>query len=142
VVLGELAVHPVWGVVALPLLAQLYVRKKDLIGIHPKHRPPFRTKLELAVELLRWAAIWLKLLGKPDHGDSRLSDRHPPHSGIPEAVVREWVGHVDRDVLRLYTHIASTESRAAMRRFVGQSEGKAANEEGKTGNGDAPKTDS
>jgi hypothetical protein len=65
VVLGVLAVHPVWGVVALPLLARLYVRKKDLIGIHPKHRPPFRTKLELAVELLRWAAIWLKLLGKP-----------------------------------------------------------------------------
>jgi len=65
VVLGLLATHPAWGVIALPLLARLYVRKKDLIGIDPKHRPAFRTKLELAVELLRWAKLWLGLLGKP-----------------------------------------------------------------------------
>jgi hypothetical protein len=65
VVLGILAEHPAWGVVALPLLARLYVRKKDLPGIDPKHRPEFRTKLELAVELLRWAKLWLGPLGKP-----------------------------------------------------------------------------
>jgi hypothetical protein len=65
VVLALLAAHPAWGVIALPLLARMYVRKKDLPGIDPKHRPPFRTKLELAVELLRWAKVWLGLLGKP-----------------------------------------------------------------------------
>jgi hypothetical protein len=65
VVLGLLATHKTWGVIALPLLARLYVRKKDLPGIAPKHRPPFRTKLERAVELLRWASTWLGLLGKP-----------------------------------------------------------------------------
>lgn len=65
VVLGLLAHHPAWGTIALPLLARLYVRKKDLPGIDPEHRPPFRTKLELAVELLRWAKLWLRLLGKP-----------------------------------------------------------------------------
>jgi hypothetical protein len=65
VVLGLLVAHPAWGVIALPLLARLYVRKKDLPGIDPKHRPPFRTKLELAVELLRWAKPWLALLRKP-----------------------------------------------------------------------------
>jgi hypothetical protein len=65
VVLGLLATHPAWGTMALPLLARLYVRKKDLPGIDPKHRPEFRTKLELAVELLRWASLWLGLLGKP-----------------------------------------------------------------------------
>jgi DDE superfamily endonuclease len=65
VVLGLLVTHPAWGVIALPLLARLYVRKKDLPGIDPKHRPAFRTKLELAVELLRWARTWLGLLGKP-----------------------------------------------------------------------------
>jgi hypothetical protein len=43
----------------------MYVRRKDLVGIDPKHRPAFRTKLELAVELLRWAKIWLGLLNKP-----------------------------------------------------------------------------
>ena len=65
VVLGLLVTHQAWGVIALPLLARLYVRKKDLPAIDPKHRPEFRTKLELAVELLRWAKKWLGLLGKP-----------------------------------------------------------------------------
>src|SRR5438874_3685698 len=65
VVLALLAAHPAWGVIALPLLARLYVRKTDLPGIDPKHRPEFRTKLELAVELLRWAKPWLGILGLP-----------------------------------------------------------------------------
>lgn len=65
VVLGLLAPHPSWGIIALPLLSRLYVRRKDLPKIHPRHRPAFRTKLELAVELLRWARLWLGLLGKP-----------------------------------------------------------------------------
>ena len=65
VVLGLLAVHPAWGVIALPLLARMYVRAIDLPGIDPKHRPEFRTKLRLGVELLRWARAWLKYTGKP-----------------------------------------------------------------------------
>ncbi len=65
VVLALLVAHPAWGVVALPLLARLYVRKKDLPGIDPKHRPEFRTKLELAIELLQWVKPWLDLLGLP-----------------------------------------------------------------------------
>jgi hypothetical protein len=64
VVLGLLARHPAWGVVALPLLARLYVRRKHLGGIDPLHRPPFRTKLELAVELMRWAVAWLGSSGR------------------------------------------------------------------------------
>lgn len=65
VVLGLLATHPLWGVIALPLLARLYVRKKDLSAIDEPHRPVFATKLELAVELVRWAKCWLGFLGKP-----------------------------------------------------------------------------
>ena len=65
VVLGLLLTHKAWGTIALPLLSRLYVRKKDLPKIDPKHRPEFRTKLVLAVELLRWAKAWLRLLGKP-----------------------------------------------------------------------------
>jgi hypothetical protein len=65
VVLGLLVAHPLWGVIALPLLARLYVRGKDLPRIDPKHRPAFRTKLELAVDLMRWATRWLGFLGKP-----------------------------------------------------------------------------
>src|SRR5689334_3673793 len=55
VVLGLLATHPAWGLIALPLLARMNVREKNLVGIDPKHRPAFRSELELADELLRWA---------------------------------------------------------------------------------------
>ena len=65
VVLGLLVAHPAWGLIALPLLSRLDVRKKDLPTIDPKPRPAFRTKLELAVELLRWAGPWLGLLRRP-----------------------------------------------------------------------------
>jgi hypothetical protein len=65
VVLGLLVTHQTWRVLALPLLARLYVRQKSLAGIPPTDRPAFRTKLELAVELLRWARCWLGMLGKP-----------------------------------------------------------------------------
>lgn len=65
VVPGLLATHPAWGVVALPLLARLYVRKKDLVTIDRRHRPAFATKLELAVDLVRWAKCFLGSLGKP-----------------------------------------------------------------------------
>ncbi|HMB08393.1 MAG TPA: transposase [Isosphaeraceae bacterium] len=65
VVLGLVAAHPAGGMIALPLLARMYVRVVDLPGIDPKHRPEFRTKLELGVELLRWARCWLRPLGKP-----------------------------------------------------------------------------
>jgi hypothetical protein len=64
VVLALLARHTAWGTVALPLLARLYIREKNLPGIASAHRPPFRTKLELAVELMRWAVSWLGHLGK------------------------------------------------------------------------------
>ncbi len=44
---------------------RVYVRRKDLSGIAPAHRPAFQTKLELAVGLMRWAVTWLGFLGKP-----------------------------------------------------------------------------
>jgi hypothetical protein len=65
VVLGLLARHAAWGVNALPLLARLYAREKDLPAIPTKYRPQFRTKLELAVELVQWAVSWLGHLSKP-----------------------------------------------------------------------------
>ena len=65
VVLALLVKHKAWGVIALPLLARLSVRKTDLPSIDPKHRPEFRTKLDMGVELLRWASNLLKSLGQP-----------------------------------------------------------------------------
>ena len=37
--------------------------------------------------------------------------------GIPEAIVRKWVGHVDPQILKLYTHIADEASQTAMQRL-------------------------
>jgi len=64
VVLGLLVGHPLGGVVALPLLARLYIRKANLGAVRAAHRPAFATKLTMAVELVRWAHGWLKLWGK------------------------------------------------------------------------------
>jgi SRSO17 transposase len=42
-----------WGTIALPLQANLYVRRKDLPKIAPEYHWTFRTKLELAAEQLQ-----------------------------------------------------------------------------------------
>lgn len=70
--------------------------------------------------LLQYLKRVLQRLGLPGHVHTF---RHSFISwaltrGTPEAVVREWVGHVDRDVMKLYTHIADTVSREAMDRLV------------------------
>jgi hypothetical protein len=51
--LAVLAKHPSWGTIALPLQANLYVRRKDLPKIAPEYHWTFRTKLELAAEQLQ-----------------------------------------------------------------------------------------
>jgi hypothetical protein len=59
VCLAWLARHPAWDTLALPLRALLYVRAKDVPKL-AKHYPwTFRTKLQLAVELVRWLKVWL-----------------------------------------------------------------------------------
>ncbi len=46
-------------------------------------------------------------------------------SGVPEAIVREWVGHVDPEVIRQYTHIADEVSQTAMGKLAGTNPGSA-----------------
>lgn len=56
--------HPAWGALALPLRAMLYVRQRTLASI-PKCRGwKFRTKLQLAGQLVQWVAPVLKAAGK------------------------------------------------------------------------------
>jgi integrase len=38
--------------------------------------------------------------------------------GVPEVVVREWVGHVDPHIIRLYSHVHDNASQAAMQRLA------------------------
>lgn len=58
VTLAALAKHPDRGPIALPLLNQLYVRRKDIDKLAPDRRPPFRTKLEMAAAELHWITVW------------------------------------------------------------------------------------
>lgn len=70
--------------------------------------------------LLQYLKRVLKRLGLPGHvhtfRHSFISDALT--KGIPEAVVRNWVGHVDQEVMKLYTHIADAASQAAMQRLA------------------------
>jgi hypothetical protein len=56
--------HPLWGTIALPLRALLYVRQKNIPLLRGLHDWQFRTKLEQAVELMQWVASCLKYVGK------------------------------------------------------------------------------
>jgi len=57
--LAALAHHPSRGTLALPLLASLYVRQKDLPKLPAEAGWTFRTKLELAADQLRWLKPWV-----------------------------------------------------------------------------------
>lgn len=64
VTLSWLAQHSAWYTLSLPLRALLYVRAKD-VPVLAQHYPwEFRTKLELAVALVRWLTVWLHGTGK------------------------------------------------------------------------------
>jgi hypothetical protein len=56
--------HPLWGALALPLRAMLYVRQRTLARIPKRRGWKFRTKLDLAAMLLEWLAKLLKYAGK------------------------------------------------------------------------------
>jgi hypothetical protein len=64
VTIAWLAHHPHWGTIGLPLRALLYVRAKDVGWLTLLYRIGFRTKLQMAAELVSWAADWLRYLGK------------------------------------------------------------------------------
>lgn len=57
--------HPLWHVIGLPLRALLYVKKKDFPKLARRCHWSFRTKLELAGEMVKWAEALLRPLGKP-----------------------------------------------------------------------------
>ena len=100
----------------------------ELLGRQPRHCPwvftfpadrygPVRQIRQR--RLLDYLKRLLKKLGFPGH---LHTFRHTFISlaltrGVPEATVREWVGHVDDEMIRRYTHIASQESHGAMQRL-------------------------
>jgi len=65
VTLSWVAEHPQWGNIGLPLLADLYIRQKDLPKIDPGSRPAFRTKHEQAIGQMDRLRQMLPRDGKP-----------------------------------------------------------------------------
>jgi hypothetical protein len=59
VTLAALVRHPTQGVRALPLRSDLYVRRKDVTAQLTRQGFTFATKLERAVEQLRWLKLWI-----------------------------------------------------------------------------------
>lgn len=57
--------HPRWHTIGLPLRALLYVKAKDLPKLRGRCRWAFRTKLEMAAELVKWAQNVVRPLEKP-----------------------------------------------------------------------------
>ncbi len=64
VALAWVVCHPLWHTLSLPLRALLYVRQKDVPRLAKAYPWEFRTKLELAAELVRWLGVWLGDTGK------------------------------------------------------------------------------
>jgi hypothetical protein len=64
VTLAWVVTHPLWGALGLPLRALLYVRQKDVPRVPRRQRWAFRTKLELAADLLIWAVGWVRHTGR------------------------------------------------------------------------------
>jgi hypothetical protein len=64
VTLAVVVRHTLWGTIGLPLWALLYVREKDIGPLRTLYQVEFRTKLELAAELVEWAVCWLKHRGR------------------------------------------------------------------------------
>jgi Transposase DDE domain len=57
--------HPLWHTVALPLLADLYIREKDVATIDADRRPTFATKLQMAARQIAWTARQLQGSDRP-----------------------------------------------------------------------------
>jgi hypothetical protein len=57
--------HPQWHTLALPLLADLYIRAADLPDIDADRRPAFATKLEQAARQITWTAQHLRDRDRP-----------------------------------------------------------------------------
>ncbi len=56
--------HPLFGALALPLRALLYVRQQTMVKIPKRRHWKFRTKLELAAKLVEWMAPIVRKAGK------------------------------------------------------------------------------
>lgn len=98
------------------LLAQLPRNSDWVLTAAPSTNYPAGDHQISERRLLLYLKRVLKRLGLPGHLHTfrHAFISHALTSGIPEAVVRQWVGHVDPDIIRQYTHVADKISQQAM----------------------------
>ena len=63
--LSRIVRHDRFGAIGLPLLGQLYVRKRDVPKLPPSAKLSFRTKVQMAAELIDWLRSQLPDEGQP-----------------------------------------------------------------------------
>jgi site-specific recombinase XerD len=76
--------------------------------------------------LLQYLKRLLKKLGLKGHLHTfrHTFISHAAIQGVPERVLRRWIGHVDRQILDWYFHLADEQSQAAMKRLSPPSNGR------------------
>jgi integrase len=102
------------------LLGRLPRRTRWVVTARASRRYPDGDHQISERRLLDYLKRVLKRLGLKGHLHTfrHAFISHALTSGVPEAIVRQWVGHVDPAIIRQYTHIADVSSQAAMQRLA------------------------
>jgi len=64
VLLSRVVKHPQCGTIGLPLLGQLYIRRKDVPELPPAMDWAFQTKPQIAAAMITWAGTWMSEPGR------------------------------------------------------------------------------
>ena len=112
---------------AVELLRSLPRHSRWVIAAPPRGTDPQGLRQFSERRLLLHLKRLLARIGLPGHLHTfrHAFISHAASEGVPEAVIRSWVGHVDAQILRLYMHIADRTSQGWMQRLHGQADGSA-----------------
>ena len=102
------------------VLAALPRHHKWVVTMPPSARDPRPGRQWTERRLLAALKRVLKTVGLPGklHTFRHSFISNALLKGVPVAVVKEWVGHVDDEVIKVYTHVHDAASQAAMRKLT------------------------
>ena len=110
---------------AIQLLRAMPRHSKWVFTGSPRASDPHGVRQMSERRLLVYLKRLLARIGLPGHLHTfrHAFISHAASEGVPEAVIRSWVGHVDSQIIRLYMHIADRTSQGWMQRlhFTGKS---------------------
>lgn len=107
---------------AVELLASLPRHSKWVFTAQPRRSDPQGQRQISERRLLLHLKRLLSRIGLPGHLHTfrHAFISHAASEGVPEAVIRSWVGHVSAEIIRLYMHIADRASQGWMQRLHGE----------------------